>query len=89
MEKRKSIKEQIAGNSLDFVGVQETVKKEFSISDLSFLNGQNNFDWTSLPPRGRSGGTLVGINNDSLTTISQEFGQYYIKQMLLVAFSRV
>lgn len=79
VEKRKFIKEQINLNSLDVAGIHETMKQEFSPLELSVLSGQDNFDWTFLPPRGRSSGILVGINNNTLVKDNHELGEYYVK----------
>jgi hypothetical protein len=53
----KSIKEHV----LDFVAISETGKRNYSTSFLSLLLGGEDFVWVSRPPRGRSGGLLVGV----------------------------
>ena len=46
----------------DFIAVMETGKQDMSRSNLARLSGGLDFVWHCLPPRGRSGGVLLGIN---------------------------
>jgi hypothetical protein len=47
--------------NLDFIAISEKGKRDFSQSLLNRLSGGLDFDWLSQPPRGRSGGLLVGV----------------------------
>ena len=46
---------------LDFIALLETGRDNFSPQFLSTLSGGLEFDWHCLPPRGRSGGILLGV----------------------------
>lgn len=78
-EKKKFIREQINKNSLDFVGIQETMKVDFHPLELSNSSAQEPFDWSFLPSKGKSGGILVGTNNNSLVKGEVELGEYFVK----------
>jgi hypothetical protein len=45
----------INDHNLDFVAISETGRRDFSQHLLDRLSGGKDFDWTSQPPRGRSG----------------------------------
>ena len=65
MAKYRYISEAISENKLDFIAVMvmETGKKDMSRANLNRLSGGADFIWHCLPPKGRSGGILLGINN--------------------------
>ena len=50
-------------HKLDFVAMLETGRSNFATPFLNFLVGAYDYNWYCLPPRGRSGGILVGFNN--------------------------
>ena len=62
LAKYRYILEAIREQNLDFVAVMETGKKDMSRENLSRLSGGADYIWYCLPPRGRSGGILLGIN---------------------------
>jgi hypothetical protein len=45
----------IIDHRLDFVAISETGRRDFSQTLLDRLSGGVEFEWTSRPPRGRSG----------------------------------
>jgi hypothetical protein len=45
----------------DFVAISETGRRYFSQTLLDCLLGGIEFEWTSRPPHGRSGGILLGV----------------------------
>ena len=47
---------------LDFIALSETGRSNFSTPFLSHLAAGLDFSWFCLPPQGRSGGMLIGIN---------------------------
>ena len=67
---------------MDFLGLQETIKQTFTKTDLHNLCGGKNFYWIWSAARGRSGGILVGINQDNLEYIEHEIGMYYIRMLV-------
>ena len=77
--KRNFIRETICNKKLDFIGLQETIKTDFTRNELHNLCGGRNFEWKWSQPRGRSGGILVGINCDNFDIINVEIGVYFIR----------
>jgi hypothetical protein len=71
--------EAIRDHNLDFVAVMETGKQDMSKSNLSRLSGGADFIWHCLPPRGWSGGILLGINASFLDLSLIVEGEFYIK----------
>src|SRR6185312_12161928 len=66
LAKYKYISDAIRDHKLDFVAVMETGKQDMSRSNLNRLLGDADFIWHCLPPRGWSGGILLGINSTVL-----------------------
>ena len=62
LAKYRYISEAIREQNLNFVAVMETGKKDMSRENLNRLSGGADYIWHCLPPRGRSGGILLGIN---------------------------
>jgi len=57
----------------------ETGKQDMSKTNLARLSGGANFVWHCLPPRGRSGGILLGVNTEMLHLSWIVEGEFYIK----------
>ena len=66
LAKYRYISDAIRDHKLDFVAVMETGKQDMSRSNLNRLSGDAYFIWHCLPPRGRLGGILLGINSTVL-----------------------
>ena len=62
LAKYRYISEAIKEQNLDFVAAMETRKKDMSRENMYRLSGGADYIWHCLPPRGRSGGILLGIN---------------------------
>jgi exonuclease III len=73
------IKETIREHKLDFLALLETGRSNFSVPFLNQLAAGFNFIWFCLPPHGRSGGILVGINSDTLQVLAVKSGDYCVK----------
>jgi hypothetical protein len=69
----------IRDHNLDFVAISETGRRDFSQSLLNRLSGGLDFEWISSPPRGRSGGILVGVRSDTMEVLASSSGDYHIK----------
>lgn len=69
----------IKDHSLDFVGIQETKKKEFPAKYLSRVDPGGFFVWNCLPSVGRSGGILCGVKKESLELISWKLGNFMVQ----------
>jgi hypothetical protein len=66
LAKHLHIAESIRDYDLDFVAISETGKRNYSINFLNRLSGGEDFDWVSRPPRGRSGGLLIGVRTSTM-----------------------
>jgi hypothetical protein len=73
------IKETIREQNLDLVAFLETGRSNFATPFLSDLAGGRNFIWFCLPPHGRSGGILVGINSEVLSVRNVDAGEFCVK----------
>uniref|UniRef100_A0A453KDR9 Endonuclease/exonuclease/phosphatase domain-containing protein n=1 Tax=Aegilops tauschii subsp. strangulata TaxID=200361 RepID=A0A453KDR9_AEGTS len=64
------LSDMISDHSVDFLGLQETMKKNFSPGCLRKIDPFSIFSWNWTPSVGKSGGILCGIRNDNLDIVS-------------------
>ena len=69
----------IQEHALDFIAISETGKRDYSASLLNRLSGGEDFAWVSRPPRGRSGGLLVGVRASTMGILDNSGGDFHIK----------
>jgi hypothetical protein len=69
----------INDHNLDFIGISETNRRDFPQSLLNHLSGDIDFEWTPWPPRGRSGGILLGVRTNIIEVLASLGGDYHIK----------
>ena len=55
------MQESIRERKLDFLALSETGRSNFATPFLNHLAAGQDFSWFCLPPRGRSGGMLLGV----------------------------
>src|SRR6266540_6727699 len=79
LAKFRYISDAVKDHKLDFIAVMETGKQDMSKSSLARLSGGADFVWHCLPPRGRSGGILLGIRTDALDLSFIVEGEFFIK----------
>ena len=79
LAKHVRIADSIRDHNLDFVGISETGKRDFSASLLHRISGGVYFAWISRPPRGRSGGLLLGVCKDTMDVLASSDGDFHIK----------
>uniref|UniRef100_A0A452YKI6 Endonuclease/exonuclease/phosphatase domain-containing protein n=1 Tax=Aegilops tauschii subsp. strangulata TaxID=200361 RepID=A0A452YKI6_AEGTS len=60
----------ISDHSLDFLGLQETMKKDFSSKCLRRIDPFNLFKWIWVPSEGKSGGIMCGLRQDTLEVVT-------------------
>ena len=68
----------ISDHSLDFLGPQETMKKNFSSKCMRKLDPFNTFEWVWIPSCGKSGGIIAGARKDILDLSSNKKGKFMI-----------
>ena len=76
------VKESIRDHKLDFIALLETGRSNFAIPFLRDLANGKDFAWFCLPPHGRSGGILVGINTQTILVNKVECGDFCVKLKL-------
>lgn len=69
---------------LDLVGIQETIKRDFSDRELKETVGNKDFSWFWSPARGHSGGLLVGIDIEDLKVEDILYGTFYLATLIRV-----
>jgi len=77
LAKYRYIADTIKENNLDFIAIMETGKQDMSRSNLTRLSGGVDFVWHCLPPRGRSGGILLGIKDMTFDLSSVVEGEFF------------
>lgn len=78
-EKIGLLQDLIKENSVDFVGIMETIKQVFPADFLGRLGGYIPLSWEWIPAEGKSGGILVGINSEKLNILEVIKGRFCIK----------
>ena len=69
----------ISDHSIDFLGLQETLKKDFSPKIIRRFDPFGNFHWEWVPVVGRSGGILCGIRTNTLEVLGCTKGRYLLQ----------
>jgi exonuclease III len=81
-EWRRQLIDFINKDMIDFVGLQETFKEEFSYSELRQLEGKHDFVWNWLAAKGHSGGILLGVKQDSVEVGAFDEGSHFLSSLL-------
>jgi exonuclease III len=61
LARTRQLKELMTKEKVDVIGVQETIKQDFSSRELEVLNQGGDFSWDWIPAIGHSGGILMGV----------------------------
>ena len=78
LAKHARIADSIRDYRLDFVGISETGKRDFSTILLNRLSGGVKFTWKSHPPRARSGGILLGVKTETMDVLASSEGTFIL-----------
>jgi exonuclease III len=78
-KRRGQLKELIDKNRVDILYLQETMKREVSISELRGLVGNSNFYWNWTASNGHSGGTLIRVRQGDLDAVEMDEGIFFLK----------
>ena len=79
LAKRRFLAETTVEQHLDFIALLETRRDNFTSQFLATLPGGIDFDWHILPPRGRSGGILLGVRCETLEVLNVVRGDFALK----------
>jgi hypothetical protein len=71
--------ELIHEHALDFIGFQETMKREYSSKFFRRLDPGGIFFWKWIPSIGKAGGILCGVRHETLGVVSFKFGKYILR----------
>lgn len=85
--KKRYVRKMITGHKLDFIGILETIKQNYTKNELHNLCGGRNFEWHWNPPRELSGGILVGINKVFFDVLHIEKGIYFLRVLVMIKMS--
>jgi len=66
-------------HKLDFIALLETGRYNFTSQFLQTISSGLEYDWHCLPPRGRSGGILLGVNRETLEVGNVILGDFAVK----------
>ena len=71
----------IREEEVDIVGIQETIKQDFSIHELQGLSSHK-FAWQWLLANGHSGGILLGVKKDTFEVDDMDRGEFFVSMSL-------
>ena len=76
--RRTQLNEFIRGENIDVVGLQETIKADFSHRDLLAIDPLERFVWHWVPAIGHSGGMLLGISHVCCEVVAWDAGRFFV-----------
>ena len=77
--KRNFLHDLSVEKGLDFIAILETHKRDFSDEILNSFCADREFSWHWIPPKGRSGGILIGVNQQTFLVENVHLGEFHIK----------
>jgi hypothetical protein len=72
----------LRAQEVDFIGLQETIKKDYSPTFFRKFDQHNEFEWRWIPSVGRSGGILGGFRSSRFEICKTTVGRFHIKVSL-------
>jgi hypothetical protein len=66
-------------HALDFIGFQETMKKEYSSKFFRRLNPGGILFWKWVASVGKAGGILCGVRHETLGVLGFKMGKYILR----------
>src|SRR4051812_36763670 len=79
--RRRQLINYIRDEAIDIVGLQETVKHDFSIQELEGLS-PTKLSWQWLPATGHSRGILMGIKDDKFEIEDMDRGEFFLSMTI-------
>jgi exonuclease III len=68
---------------VDVLGLQETIRQDFSAAELRSLEFGGQFGWNWLPANGHSGGMLLGFRDEAFEVGTWRKGEFFISADIL------
>jgi exonuclease III len=81
--RRSQLKDYARRDRVDFLGLQETIKADFSAPELRSLEFGGQFNWNWLPANGRSGGLLLGFRDECFKVGEWRKGSFFLSVLVL------
>jgi hypothetical protein len=81
--RRTQLKGFIRDHRLDILGLQETIKPDFSTAELRSLECRNPFIWNWVSVEGHLGRMLLGFREESFQVDEWKKGKFFISASLL------
>ena len=82
IEKQRFLRETLIEKRIDFIGLQETLKSDFSAQDLANIDNKQLFLWHWSALKGRSGGILVGIRKSTFDVHEHQSSDHFVRILL-------
>ena len=79
--RRKQLTDYIRQEDVDIVGIQETIRQNFSIQELQGLS-RHKFSWQWLPANGHSGGILLGVKEETFEVEDMDRGEFFLSMLI-------
>ena len=76
------VKEILQDYEVDFVGLQETMRKQYSDKFFRKIDYNKKFAWRWVPSNGKSGGILCGVNLDRFEVIKFVEGAFTVNAIV-------
>lgn len=76
--RRTLLKKYLHKERIDCVALQETIKSDFSFTELKSIDPRERFVWQWVPANGHSGGLLLGLDHDKFLVTSWTAGTYFL-----------
>jgi exonuclease III len=80
---KQSVIDLMSENKVEFIGIQETKKQEFSNVYLEALGGRKQFRWIWLPSKGSAWGILMGLDSDVFEVIRWDINDYSVSREVI------
>jgi exonuclease III len=81
-DRRRQISQFISRERFDIIGLQETMKEEFTNRELGQLGGKHDFIWNWLSTQGHSGGILLGVKQEEMDIGAFDKGNFFVSALL-------
>ena len=79
--RRNQLREHMRREDVDIVGLQETIRQDFSIQELEGLS-RHKFAWQWLPTSSHLGGILLGVKEDTFEVEHMDRGEFFLSMAL-------
>ena len=81
-DRRRQLRQFLRQTRVDVIGIQETIRSDFSDAELASLVGGLPFVWHWIPAVGLSGGILIGANSESFEVGQIDSGSHFASLQL-------